>query len=95
MLALASALSDYPIRRGGYADVTIGLAEGLGIVNSKSDWLKQQFDPHLRRTDCEGLQADFFDPSIKLYEYTRLEAALRNQGYDRRQIDHLELFIKY
>ena len=47
----------------------------------------------------------FFDPSNKIttelwldtfyyMENTRLEAALRNQGYERRRINHLELFMK-
>ena len=47
MLAIASMLSDYPIRGWEYADVTVGLLEGLGVVNSKSDWLKQQSACHL------------------------------------------------
>ena len=43
----ASTLSDYPIKGWEYADVTVRLLEGLGVVNSKSDWLKQQSDRHL------------------------------------------------
>lgn len=30
-----------------YADVTVRLLEGLGVANSKSDWLKQQFNRQL------------------------------------------------
>ena len=47
LLVLASTLSDYPIKGWEYADVTVRLLEGLGVVNSKSDWLKQQSDRHL------------------------------------------------
>jgi len=38
---------DYPIKGYEYRDVTVRLLEGLGVANSKSDWLKQQFDRHL------------------------------------------------
>jgi len=47
LLALASSLSDYPIKGYEYADVTVCLLESFGVANSKSDWLKQQFDRHL------------------------------------------------
>ena len=40
LLAQASMLYEYPIRGWEYDDVTVVLLEGLGVVNSKSDWLK-------------------------------------------------------
>jgi len=49
LLALASSLSDYPIKGYEYGDVTVRLLEGLGVAKSKPDWLKQQFDPEIDR----------------------------------------------
>lgn len=46
LLALARTLKQ-PIKGCECADVSVRLLEGLGLANSKSDWLEQHFDRHL------------------------------------------------
>lgn len=63
LLALASSLSDYPIRRSEYSDIALRLLESPGSTKSKSDGLKQHFRSLLFcvRGAAEGLQPDVFD----------------------------------
>ncbi len=111
LLALARKLSDYPIKGYEYADVTVHLLEGLGMpTQNLIGWSNSLIDTYFMLPGPQnwlwGPPGRFLWPwqqmmaemwLVKCFNRKIQVWKRRNQGksYERKLIDHLELFNKY